>query len=209
MYVYIERDICTHTHTHTQGFADTMGMSSVQYMIADRVVAPPENEGLFQEHLVLMPSCYHFYSVRRNRFRDDGLEVVVEDDTEGGGGSEGGGGGGRRGEGEGEGGGGHLRGSGGFLTLDAQVNTDRIEGHMWDIWVRVLSANNRTALRLRQVWLRVWVWVCGCVREKVCVCMYTYVRMCVCVCVSVCMFIYIYTFMCIYIHMCIHAYIHT
>jgi hypothetical protein len=61
MYMYMyEHTLYMYIHEHTQGFADTMGLSSVKYMIADRVVAPPENEGLFQEHLVLMPSCYHF-----------------------------------------------------------------------------------------------------------------------------------------------------
>ena len=140
-----------------QGFADTMGMESVKYMMADRNVAPPEHQGLFQERLVYVDKCYHFYSARRNRFQNDGLPVRAE----------GGGGGGRAEEAEESNGhpraldrgtdaaasgdaDGRVNGWTGVLMLDAQVNTDRIEGHMWKIWLRVLSANNRTALRLRQ-----------------------------------------------------------
>eukprot|EP00286_Rhodomonas_abbreviata_P007198 CAMPEP_0181339290 /NCGR_PEP_ID=MMETSP1101-20121128/29166_1 /TAXON_ID=46948 /ORGANISM="Rhodomonas abbreviata, Strain Caron Lab Isolate" /LENGTH=83 /DNA_ID=CAMNT_0023450227 /DNA_START=16 /DNA_END=265 /DNA_ORIENTATION=- len=50
-----------------------MGMDAVRYLIADRHVAPPEHRDLFHEHLVMMPTSYHFYSIRRNRFDSDEL----------------------------------------------------------------------------------------------------------------------------------------
>lgn len=92
------------------------------------------SESLFTEHLIYLPTCYHFYSISRNRFRFDGLPEQHHSSLPKQHHSLGGGGG---------------KGVGGVI-LDAQVNTDRIEGHMWDIWLRLLASNENATIRLRQ-----------------------------------------------------------
>lgn len=39
---------------------------------------------------------------------------------------------------------------GGGVTLDSLVETDRIEGHMWAIWLRILRSREGSRLRLRE-----------------------------------------------------------
>jgi len=108
----------------------------VQYLFADRYVTPPESRELYQEHLILLPPTYHFYSSRRNEFRGHSAAsppTRIQDAADGPGQWQRGG-----------------SKAGGGLCLDAQVDTDRIDEDMWQTWLRLLAASPRTTLRLRQ-----------------------------------------------------------
>jgi predicted O-linked N-acetylglucosamine transferase (SPINDLY family) len=40
------------------GYPATMGTTAIDYIIVDRIVAPPEDQAFFSERLVHMPNCY-------------------------------------------------------------------------------------------------------------------------------------------------------
>jgi len=96
---------------HFQGFADTMGSDSVRYMLADKVVAPPELRSLYSEHLVYLSPSYHFYAPELNCFSDWNADAPR-----------------RSSERE-------------FPLFDSQVSPDRIEEHMWLAWTRILRTS--------------------------------------------------------------------
>lgn len=52
---------------HYLGYPGTLAMQGIDYLIADKVVAPPENERHFVETIVRLPDCYQANDDRRVR----------------------------------------------------------------------------------------------------------------------------------------------
>ena len=47
------------------GFPATTGATFIDYLVTDRVVAPPRLKGCYSEHLVYMPHCYFVNDYKR------------------------------------------------------------------------------------------------------------------------------------------------
>ena len=69
--------ICAHRPAPVQvtylGFPGTTGASFLDYVVADRIVAPPEEAGFFTEALAYMPACY--------QVNDDTQEIAPDATT--------------------------------------------------------------------------------------------------------------------------------
>eukprot|EP00736_Rhodelphis_marinus_P000274 Rmarinus@m.1224 len=50
-----------HTQVNVLGFASTTGTDFIDYMVGDRITAPPELEHLFTEKIIRFPQSYHLF----------------------------------------------------------------------------------------------------------------------------------------------------
>ena len=137
---------------HYLGAPDTMAMHEVQYLFVDRYVAPPEYRDLYQEHLILLAPPYHFYSSRRNEFRGSAAARAPTRNKDADWPGEGGratGTAAKESDTDTDGQRGGIK-TGGIVSLDAQVDIDRVDQDTWQTWLRLLATCPHTTLRLRQ-----------------------------------------------------------